>query len=49
MYQSQIDYIYNIVQNIKNSNIYKKKIKNGNGSNYNYYHFHLLSFSKAEF
>ena len=49
MYQSQIDYIYNIVQNIKNSNIYSKKNKNGNGSNYNYYHFHLLSFSKAEF
>ena len=49
MYQSQIDYIYNIVQNIKNSNVYSKKIKNGNGSNYNYYHFHLLSFSKAEF
>ena len=48
MYQSQIDYIYNIVQNIKNSNI-RSKIKNGNGSNYNYYHFHLLSFSKAEF
>ena len=49
MYQSQIDYIYNIVQNVKNSNIYSKKIKNGNGSNYNDYHFHLLSFSKAEF
>ena len=47
MYQSQIDYIYNIVQNIKNSNIYSKK--NGNDSNLNYYHFHLLSFSKAEF
>ena len=27
MYQSQIDYIYNIVQNIKNSNIYSKKNK----------------------
>ena len=27
MYQSQIDYIYNIVQNIKNLNIYSKKIK----------------------
>ena len=26
MYQSQIDYIYNIVQKLKNSN--KKKIKN---------------------
>ena len=49
MYQSQIDYIYNIVQNIKNSNMYSKNKKNGNGSNYNYYHFHLLSFSKAEF
>ena len=49
MYQSQIDYIYNIVQNIKNLNIYSKKNKNGNGSNYNYYHFHLLSFSKVEF
>ena len=49
MYQSQIDYIYNIVQNIKNSNMYSKNKKNGNDSNYNYYHFHLLSFSKAEF
>ena len=27
MYQSQIDYIYNIVQNVKNSNIYSKKNK----------------------
>ena len=27
MYQSQIDYIYNIVQNIKNSNICSKNKK----------------------